>query len=138
MHAPQPCHSGPPRSSLLIYDGQCRLCVGVVEGLRRAGAEHDRSEVRLIPYQSAEAVQALGARYRVGVPTTAWLVSPSGEARQGLEAFFPLLRTVPGGAVVQWLLRQHVIRSVAERSYHWLARNRYRWFGAVSRPESRR
>ena len=66
---------------LLVYDGQCRLCVTAKKGLERLETHADAVPVRMIPYQSEEARQALGKSYRPGRPNAAFLVHPNGEAR---------------------------------------------------------
>lgn len=123
--------------SLLIYDGQCRLCVTAKQGLERAGLGAAGSGLRMIPYESAEAAAVLGDRYRPGPPAMALLVHPSGLVSQGIEAFLPLIPGIPGGRAVGWMLRWTVVRVLAERVYRWMARHRYRLFGAVQSCGSR-
>ena len=73
-----------PQNCLLLYDGQCRLCVTAKRGLEQLGTEHAPGEVRMIPYQSEEAKQVLGTRYRSGRPDVAFLVYPDGKVATGL------------------------------------------------------
>jgi predicted DCC family thiol-disulfide oxidoreductase YuxK len=125
------CPLDPHQPSLLIYDGNCRLCVAAKEGLDRAGMGEAGSGVRMIPYESEEAVSALGERYRPGPPSMAYLVSPAGAVSQGVEAFLPLVSGLPGGRVIRWMLRWSYVRALTERAYGVIARHRYRLFGAV-------
>lgn len=117
---------------IVIYDGECRMCVAAKEGIERLGGGGD--EVRYIPYQSEEAACRLGAAYRPGRPEVAFLVDRDGGISQGLEAFIPLLPGIRGGRLIVWLLRLPVGRPLALFAYRILARNRYRWFGAVTPP----
>jgi predicted DCC family thiol-disulfide oxidoreductase YuxK len=117
---------------VLIYDGECRMCVAAKEGLERLGAAGEA--VRFVPYQSDEAACHLGAAYRPGRPEVAFLVDPEGRISQGLDAFLPLLPGLPGGRVLRALLRLPFGRAVGSLAYRVVARNRYRWFGAVKGP----
>jgi predicted DCC family thiol-disulfide oxidoreductase YuxK len=85
--------------------------------------------VRFIPYQSEEAMKALGHDYRPGRPETTFLIRPSGKVRHGLDAFLPILSNLHMGKALRWGLRLPFVRQVAERSYRTIARHRYRWFG---------
>jgi predicted DCC family thiol-disulfide oxidoreductase YuxK len=86
----------------------------------------------MIPYESQEAASALGEQYRPGPPSMAYLISPKGGVSQGIDAFLPLMHGLPGGKFVRWMLKGPIIRSLAERAYRWIARHRYRLFGAVT------
>lgn len=85
----------------------------------------------MIPYESQEARSALGAQYRPGPPSMAYLISPAGVVSQGVEAFLPLVPSLPGGRILRWVLRWSLMKALAERVYRWIARHRYRLFGAV-------
>ena len=118
----------PPRNTcLLIYDGECRLCVATKRKLEQAGM--GRGQVRFIPYQSVDARQALGSLHRPGRPDMAYLVQPSGDIRQGLDAFLPLAAGLPAGRVLLWIIRIPFLKRVGELLYRLIARHRYRWFG---------
>lgn len=121
----------PQQPCLLIYDANCRLCVATKERLGRAGMGLPGSGVRMIPYESQEAASVLGAQYRPGPPSMAYLISPAGGVSQGVDAFLPLMHGLPGGKFVRWMLKGPIARSLAERFYRWIARHRYRLFGAV-------
>ena len=119
---------------LLIYDGQCRLCVATKQKLEQAGVRRDGQNVRFISYQSDEAKQALGSTYHPGRPDMAFLVKPTGVICQGLDAFLPLVPGLPGGRVLLWLLRAPLVKQLAEWGYQLIARHRYRLFGEVEPP----
>ncbi|MEK6633584.1 MAG: DUF393 domain-containing protein [Nitrospirota bacterium] len=133
MGAPLPVSQfDPQQPCLLIYDGNCRLCVATKERLDRAGMGLPGSGVRMIPYESQEAVRALGEQYRPGPPSMAYLISPAGGVSQGVAAFLPLIHGLPGGKFVRWMLQWSITRRLAERAYRWIARHRYRLFGTVT------
>jgi len=123
---PNPC---PER--ILIYDGQCRLCVTAKEGLERLeGAKLD-GNVRFVPYQSEEAARCLGSEYRPGRPDVAFLVDADGRVSRGLDAFLPMLPGLRGGRMLLALMRIPVLKPLADLAYRVVARYRYRWFGQV-------
>lgn len=120
---PQPC--------LLVYDGQCRLCVTAKQGFERLGTQIDGQPVRMVSYQSDEAKQALGKVYRPGRPEVALLVRPNGEIANGLDAFLPLLPSLRGGRVLALFLRLPLVKPGSCLLYWLLSRYRYQIFGAV-------
>ncbi len=114
---------------ILIYDGQCRLCVTAKSGIERLG---DRGDVRWVPYHSEEAVRCLGKDYQPGRPDAAFLVEPDGTVKKGLDAFAPLLPGLRGGWVLLALWRVPFLRPIAYLLYRAIARYRYQWFGAAT------
>src|SRR5438105_11905824 len=92
------------QTCLLVYDGECRLCVTAKKGLERIGTHADAASIRLVPYQSEEAKQALGESYRPGRPNAAFLIRPNGEIARGLDAFLALLPGFKGGRALSVLL----------------------------------
>jgi predicted DCC family thiol-disulfide oxidoreductase YuxK len=115
----------------LVYDAECRLCVFVKSKFDRAGIGQAGTNVRFLEYQSEEAMTALGYNYRPGRPEMAFLIRPSGEVLQGLEAFLPFVPNLPGGRLLLRVLRFPFAKQLAERGYRTIARHRYRWFGEV-------
>jgi predicted DCC family thiol-disulfide oxidoreductase YuxK len=113
---------------ILIYDGECRLCVTAKEGLEQRGGS---PEVRFVPYQSEEAKQCLGGHYRPGRPDAAFLIERDATIRRGLDAFLPLLPGLRGGRALLFLWRVPFLRPLAYLAYRMIARNRYRWLGQV-------
>jgi predicted DCC family thiol-disulfide oxidoreductase YuxK len=118
---------------ILIYDGECRLCVTAKEGLERLGRD---PSVRYVPYQSDEAAPRLGEGYRTGRPDVAYLIGPGGQVQRGFEAFLPLLPGLPGGRVLTALAHIPLFKGLAALVYRLVAKNRYRWFGTVRSPGS--
>jgi predicted DCC family thiol-disulfide oxidoreductase YuxK len=113
---------------ILIYDGQCRLCVTAKDGIERLGTPAD---VRVVPYQSQEAASRLGGAYQPGRPDAAFLVEADGTITKGLDAFVPLLPGLRAGWLLLALWRVPLLRPLAHQFYRLIARYRYRWFGEV-------
>ena len=122
---------GASETCLLVYDGQCRLCVTAKKGLERLGTHADAASIRMVPYQSEEAKQALGESYQPGRPNAAFLVRPNGEVARGLDAFLALLPGLKGGRVFSFLLSLPVVKPVGYLLYWFVARYRYAVFGKV-------
>ncbi len=120
---------GPER--ILIYDGQCRLCVTAKEGLEHLEGSRLDGKVRFVPYQSEEAARCLGSEYRPGRPDVAFLVEADGRVSRGLDAFLPMLPGLRGGRMLLALMRIPVLKPLADLAYRVVARYRYRWFGQV-------
>ncbi|HEY5626836.1 MAG TPA: DUF393 domain-containing protein [Nitrospira sp.] len=129
-----PTPESPSHSCLLIYDGQCRLCVTAKKGIERLGTDQALDQIRMITYQSEEAKAALGAAYLPGRPDAAYLVGSHGEVVQGLDAFLPLLPGLRGGWFLASLLRLPGARGLGTCLYRIIARHRYRFFGKESQP----
>ncbi len=119
------------QTCLLLYDGECRLCVFAKAKLDKLRVAQPGTGVRFLAYQSEEAKMTLGRGYRPGRPHAAFFIRSSGEVVQGLEAFLPLIPILPGGKLLSWWLRFPSVKRLAERGYRMVARHRYRWFGEV-------
>lgn len=126
-----------PLKPVLIYDGQCRLCVTAKEGLERWSKTPERqmvseiAGVRFIPYQTEEAAARLGSAYRPGRPDVAFLVDEHGKITRGLDAFVPLLPGLRGGRILHAVIRTPLLRPLGYLVYRLVARYRYRIFGQV-------
>ena len=116
---------------LLVYDGQRRLCVTAKQGIERLETRKDATPIRMIPYQSEEAKQALGESYRPGRPNVAFLVRPNGDIAHGLDAFLSLLPGLKGGRVLSALLSLPLVKPFGYLLYWFIARYRYSIFGTV-------
>ncbi|MBK5282555.1 MAG: DUF393 domain-containing protein [Nitrospiraceae bacterium] len=116
---------------LLVYDGQCRLCVTAKKGLERLETHADATPIRMVPYQSEEAQLALGESYHPGRPNAAFLVRPNGEIARGLDAFLALLPGLKGGRVLSVLLSFPLVKPLGYLLYWFVARYRYSIFGKV-------
>ena len=120
------------QACLLIYDGQCRLCVAAKKGLERLGPHADATPARMVPYQSEEAKQALRESYLPGRPNGAFLVCPDGEIARGLDAFLALLPGIMGGKALSVFLSFAPVKPFGYLLYWFVARFRYSMVGQVS------
>ncbi len=119
---------------VLIYDDECRMCVTAKEGIERIERERVGEQVvRWVPYRSDEAALHLGRGYQPGRPDVAYLVEADGTIKPGLDAFLALVPGLRGGRVLSMLMKLPFLRPIGYVVYRILARNRYRWFGAVTR-----
>jgi len=115
---------------IVLYDGLCGLCDGVVQFLLR----HDTSDVfRFAPQQSEFAQQVL---FRHGFDATATeticLVEDYGrETELVLTKSDATLRIAErlGGIWNGVCLARILPRSLRDAAYDWVARNRFRFFG---------
>ena len=124
----------PGQACLLLYDGECRLCVFVKTKLDQLRVGQAGTDVRFLTYQSDEALMALGREHRPGRPAVAFLIRPSGEVLQGLDAFLPLVPNLPGGRLLLWWLGFPSAKRLAEWGYRMVAGHRYQWFGEAKPP----
>jgi predicted DCC family thiol-disulfide oxidoreductase YuxK len=106
-------------------------CVTAKKGLERLGTYAEATSIRMVPYQSEEAKQALGESYRSGRPNASFLVRPNGEIARGLDAFLALLPGLKGGRVLSVLLHLPLIKPFGYLLYWFVARYRYSIFGKV-------
>ncbi len=122
----KPVQGGPaPAEHLLLFDGVCNLCNGLVQCIAR----RDRcNRFRFIPLQSDEGMRLLAAHGQDpgSAPTLVYLRKGHLHARS--EAVLYVARDLGGG----WQLAfacMAVPRTLRDALYNWVARNRYHWFG---------
>jgi len=108
----------------LVYDAECRFCVGWVAFLRR----WDRARrLSAVPFQDGAALDALPARLRrADLETAMHLVAADGRVFAGAAATPPLLRLLPGGGLLAVLFALPGVPRAAGAVYRWIARNRHR------------
>jgi predicted DCC family thiol-disulfide oxidoreductase YuxK len=121
-HPEQPSN-GLGRPYTLVFDGACRMCTRLSDVLRRWDS---RREIEVTPFQSPGVM----ARFP-WIPARAYtqaiqLVGPGGETWQGAAAIEQLLTILPRGRWIAWIFRLPFVRTLADRIYRWVARNRYR------------
>jgi predicted DCC family thiol-disulfide oxidoreductase YuxK len=111
------------------------MCVAAKTHLER-WCEKDGHRIAYVPYQSQEAEPWLGDLPRPSRPDVAFLVTEDGTVYRGLDAFVELLPHFEQGRFLSNLLKLPLMRPLARLVYRLLARHRYRWFGAVTPPDS--
>ena len=112
-------------NDLLLFDGVCNLCNGVVQFVIR----HDRvGRFRFAALQSAAGQATLR---RFGLPTQefdSFVYVKDGQCYTESTAALHVARDMGGG----WQLLYGLMvfpRFVRDAVYRWVARNRYRFFG---------
>jgi len=120
---------------ILVYDGQCRLCVAAKTRLERAAASRSGMSLRMVPYDDEEAKRLLRDVYVPGRPDAAFLIDSTGHVTQGLDAFLPLLPVMRGGAFLAGFFRLPLVKPLARLLYRMVATHRYRFFGEARSPQ---
>ena len=120
----------------LVFDGECELCRWARNWLGR----WDRTgRIRFLAFQDPEFQRHFPGFDRTdpegiwpeGLPPRAMLyVDGVGETWVGVSAFRKMLPRLPWGRFLAVLFYIPGVPRTAKIFYEWLARNRYRWFGA--------
>lgn len=110
--------SGP----VLIYDGNCPFCTGVVGVLQRVDA---RGRLRYVPAGAPGVLDAYGLT-AAQVQASVWLRHPSGAMVGGAGAAMCALDAVCGGRFGSLLYSWGPARRLLDRGYAWVAANRMR------------
>ncbi|HEX7157812.1 MAG TPA: DCC1-like thiol-disulfide oxidoreductase family protein [Edaphobacter sp.] len=113
---------------LLLYDGVCVLCNGVVKFVVR---NDKRAEFRFAPLESAVAEEFLAeaTNAREGVVLVTDTLGPGQKIRHRSDAVSGVLLTLGGGWGVLGRVLAAVPRPLREFGYGIVARIRYRLFG---------
>ena len=110
---------GDGRRWLVLYDGECGLCMWLLAILLRLDSER---RLRPAALQGAEAERLL-ADLPAAERMASWhLVSPGGERRSGGAALPVLLRLLPAGRPAAAVLDRSP--RLTERGYRWVADHR--------------
>ena len=110
---------------IILYDAACNLCRAQALNMYRLG----RGQVEVGPLQS------LAYRFPKLTPEDVrreiTLVDRDGAIRGGVDALVRLAEL--GTPWLGWTLRRFynlpLLHQLADLTYAWIARNRYRWFG---------
>ncbi|MEX2179635.1 MAG: DUF393 domain-containing protein [Gemmatimonadaceae bacterium] len=117
-----PASAGLGRPWTLVFDGMCTMC----GRLARLLVTWDRQcEIEVVPSQAAGVM----ARFP-WIPASAYsqaiqLIGPGGQTWQGAAAVEQLLDMLPRGRWIAWIFSIPFVRTIADRVYRWVARNRY-------------
>jgi predicted DCC family thiol-disulfide oxidoreductase YuxK len=111
------------RSYTVVFDGDCRVCTRLVNGLRRWDQNR---QLEVVSSQQS----GVTARFP-WIPARAYvealqLIAADGTTWQGAAAIEQLLTVLPRGRLISWVFRIPLVRTLADRFYRWFARNRYR------------
>ena len=110
------------KSPTVLYDGECNLCIGAVDFIRKHG---DAGSYRFVPLDTAEAQDLLEARD--GGCDTLHLLDEAGHHDRSTA----VLR-IAADLTFPWSLfrfLKFVPRTLRDACYDFVARRRRRWFG---------
>lgn len=112
--------------ALMIFDGDCGFCTASVDVIRR----WIRPEADIEPWQRTD-IAAYGLTDE-DCMTAVQFVSADGEVTAGSRAVMAMLRTAPfPWPVVGAIGDLPGVAWVADRTYRWIAANRYRLPGST-------
>lgn len=114
------------RSAVLLYDGHCRFCTA---GARRLVRWARPGAVELASFQDPGVLERFPDLTRDQCMGAMHLVECDGRVLRGAEAVVRVLLT--RGWLLAWTRLYYVpgLRWLADRTYQWVARNRYRLAG---------
>lgn len=113
---------------LVLYDGRCPLCNGIVRFLLRC----DRQGRLMFAALQGETARSLAPLWK-HTDETILLVSYMGTDRERVceksDAVLEIFRLLNGAWKALTVLAV-IPRSIRDRVYDWVARHRFRWFGS--------
>lgn len=108
--------------ALLLYDGECRLCLAAV---RLVKAWDWSGRVAVMPYQNPLVPRLVPDVPRGEMSRAMLLLGPRGRRYHGADALPRLLSLLPGGLPLRLLFEVPGAPSVAGRLYRWVATHRH-------------
>ena len=117
--------ASPEAGPVLLFDGVCNLCHAAVRFVLRRDHE---AVFRFAPLDSEVGRRLTEHRFAAGDLPDSVILIEDGQLHVGFEAAVLILRRL--GAPWSWLSVVGLLpRSIGDRLYDAVARNRYRWFG---------
>lgn len=108
----------------LVYDGQCRVCIGSVNKIRDWD-RHGRFE--MVAYQAEGVPERFPNISRQQFEESVQLIGPEGGRWEGPAAVEKIFELVPRARPFAWLFRIPLARPIARALYRLFARNRHRF-----------
>ncbi len=115
----------PSERPIIIYDGVCRLCAGLLGGLLRVDSV---AGFELVMMQSDRA-QTLVRQFQIqaSLDRTFVLINDN-------QVYYRSQAALKVAGLSGWPLKLLLVFTLVpvswrDRCYNWVARNRYRWFG---------
>lgn len=118
-----------PRPYHIFYDGQCELCQRTRRLLQRLPAS---APLVFVDTHDARAMEPFAAMRGKDVAGQVWVRSPDGRLAGGYDGLMLLAEALDFIRFLLPPLRWAPVRRVGRRVYGWVARHRYRLFGATS------
>jgi predicted DCC family thiol-disulfide oxidoreductase YuxK len=116
-----------PQAPLLLFDGVCNFCNGVVAFVIDRDPEAVFRFASLQSESGKAALRAHGRSLPLGAPETIVLIE-NGRVYERSTAALRIARRLKGPSKLLWALVL-VPRALRDVLYGWVARNRYAWFG---------
>jgi predicted DCC family thiol-disulfide oxidoreductase YuxK len=123
----------PPQTGILIYDGQCPICMKAVRWVKKRMLP---GSIDLMACQSPERRKKYPDMPEAQCMEAMQFVLPDGRTTAGAEALPHILRRMRGWRWLARFLELPGIRHLSPRVYRWVARNRYTLSVIVTRKGS--
>ena len=113
-----------PSQPVLIFDGDCEMCRGSIEWIRRRDS---KGLIETLPYQDPSVPERFPEISRQAFEHEIQLVLGAGGRLGGAHAIEKVLRLLPGTRPMASVFRIPGVRWMAQRVYRIVARNRRRF-----------
>jgi predicted DCC family thiol-disulfide oxidoreductase YuxK len=110
------------QTGVLIYDGECPICMRAVRWVRKYMVP---GSIDLVACQAPERLQRFPEMPQTQCMTAMQFVLPDGRTLAGTDALPHILRRMRRWRWFAWILELPGIRHLAPYIYRWVARNRY-------------
>jgi len=110
----------------LIYDAHCQLCESTKNWIRRWGKNR---EIRFLHFEDPQASALQPDLYDIDYLDAIRFIDGEVRSWKGADAVRHLLKILPFGRPIAWILLLPGMYQIAEKAYAWVARNRYWLFG---------
>ena len=119
---------------IIIYDAECRFCEASRQGIERWARKGRRPvALRFVHYEEPEAIRLQPDLDAIGCLNAFRFLDEEGHASIGAAAAVQIVRRLPGGRPLAWLMVLPGVWRLTVWSYQWIAAHRYRLFGRTSR-----
>ena len=110
----------------VLYDGHCRFCVGSKKRLERVVG----ARLEWASFREPEVAARFPALSPDALEQSLHLVTATGRVYAGAEAVVRVLLHQP---LFFWARLYYVpgLRQLVDAAYRWVARSRFKWFGAT-------
>ncbi|HTP42385.1 MAG TPA: DUF393 domain-containing protein [Nitrospiria bacterium] len=118
----------------IIYDTDCRLCETARQWIERWAHKGGRPVVlRFLHFEEPEAVRLQPDLEAIGCLTAFRFLDETGRAWHGERAAVELVRRLPYGGPLVWVMALPGAWRLTGWCYQWVAANRYKLFGKTTR-----
>lgn len=117
----------------VLFDGHCALCRASAARVRRLDS---RKRIELVDLHEPSALQLFPENDRDEAMKWMLAVDRQGRTFKGADAWARIGLLLPGWNLPARIVLMPGIHWLAERTYAWIARNRYRWNRTVCNDDS--